>query len=46
VTIAGFAVLAFVWTYARRIRKRDEGFVDGQRKVGHDDSWTSGKEDE
>ena len=45
-TIAGFAVLAFVWTYARRIRKRDEGFVDGQRKVGHDDSWTSGKEDE
>jgi hypothetical protein len=46
VIVGGFAVLAFVWTFARRIRRRDEGFVEGQRKVGHDDSWTSNKEEE
>ena len=44
--VGGVAVIALLWTFARRIRRRDESFVHGQRKVGHDESWTSGKEDE
>jgi uncharacterized membrane protein len=41
-----FVLGSIVWTFARRIRRRDEGFVEGQRKVKHDESWTSGKEEE
>jgi uncharacterized membrane protein len=41
-----FVLGSIVWTFARRIRRRDEGFVEGQRKVGHDGSWTSEREEE
>jgi uncharacterized membrane protein len=37
---------ALVWAYARRIRRREDMSADQQRKVRHDASWTSGKEDE
>ena len=46
VVVGGVAVVAFAWAFARRVRRRDESVVEGQRKVGHDESWTSGKEDE
>jgi len=46
VVVGGVAVVAFLWAFARRIRRRDESVVAGQRKVGHDESWTSGQEDE
>jgi uncharacterized membrane protein len=41
-----FVLGALVWTYARRIRRREDMSADQQRKVKHDASWTSGKEDE
>jgi uncharacterized membrane protein len=41
-----FVLGALVWTYARRIRRREDMSADRQRKVKHDASWTSGKEDE
>jgi uncharacterized membrane protein len=41
-----FVLGALVWTYARRIRRREDLSADQQRKVKHDASWTSGKEDE
>jgi len=46
IVVGGVAVVGFVWAFVRRIRRRDESVVAGQRKVGHDESWTSGKEDE
>jgi uncharacterized membrane protein len=44
--IVVFVLGALVWTYARRIRRREDMSADQQRKVKHDASWTSGKEDE
>jgi hypothetical protein len=44
--IVVFALGAIVWSFARRIRRHDEVSADRQRKVRHDASWTSGKEDE
>ncbi len=41
-----FVAGALVWAFARRIRRHDELAADRQRKVGHDGSWTSGKEEE
>jgi hypothetical protein len=44
--IVVFVLGATVWTFARRIRRHDEVSADRQRKVRHDASWTSGKEEE
>ena len=41
-----FVLASLVWTYARRIRRHDEVSADRQRKVRHDASWTSGKEED
>ena len=44
--IVVFVLGALVWTYARRIRRREDLSADQQRKVKHDESWLSGKEEE
>jgi hypothetical protein len=41
-----FALGAIVWAFARRIRRREDMSADQQRKVKHDESWLSGKEEE
>jgi hypothetical protein len=41
-----FCLGAIVWAFARRIRRREDMSADQQRKVKHDASWTSGKEEE
>jgi hypothetical protein len=41
-----FCLGAVVWAFARRIRRREDMSADQQRKVKHDRSWTSGREDE
>ncbi len=41
-----FCLGSITWAFARRIRRHDEVSADRQRKVGHDASWTSGKEED
>jgi hypothetical protein len=41
-----FCLGAVVWAFARRVRRREDTSADQQRKVKHDRSWTSGREDE
>ena len=41
-----FCLGAVVWAFARRIHRREDMSADQQRKVKHDASWTSGREDE
>lgn len=41
-----FVLGALMWAYARRIRRREDMSADQQRKVKHDSSWTSEREEE
>jgi hypothetical protein len=41
-----FVIGAIVWALARRIRRRDDLSADQQRKVKHDASWLSEREEE
>jgi membrane protein implicated in regulation of membrane protease activity len=41
-----FVLGALMWAYARRIRRREDMSADQQRKVRHDSSWTSEREEE
>lgn len=41
-----FVFGSVAWTFARRIRRHDEVSADRQRKVRHDESWTSEREEE
>ncbi len=44
--IVVFSLGAVVWAFARRIRRREDMSADQQRKVRHDASWTSEREEE
>jgi len=41
-----FCLGAIVWAFARRIRRHDEVAAERQRKVRHDASWTSEREED